>query len=109
MPKRHARKKQKNGAGVAHQPPPPQGGTGPNPPWLERLFQIGMFAAGLGLVGMFIVLEMKGHTHGVGAWIGHAVNLGFATLFMFAAYRGLTRTCVFAKGLATAWRTKGGG
>ena len=72
-------------------------------------FKIAMFILGFALVGLFIVKEMKDHPHGMGAWIGHSVTLGFAALFMLVALAGLAKTQAFVQGMATAWHTKGGG
>lgn len=79
-------------------------------PWpVEVGFRIVMGIGGLALIATVVVSEMKGHEHGVVAYTGHAIFVGVGVLLILVAYRGLTRTAVFAKGMATAWRTKGGG
>lgn len=118
MPKRPSRKKNPPSAPSRPKPrevrddkSPPQQGTASKPlprPVLVG-FKIAMFILGFALVGLFIVKEMKDHPHGVGAWIGHSVTLGFAALFMLVALAGLAKTQAFVQGMATAWRTKGGG
>ncbi len=79
-------------------------------PWpVEVGFRIVMGLGGLALIGVVVVSEMKGHDHGIVAYTGHAILVGLGALLMLVAYRGMSRTAAFAKGLATAWRSKGGG
>ncbi len=74
-------------------------------PWpVEVGFRIVMGIGGLALIGTVVVSEIKGHAHGVVAYTGHAILVGLGALLMFVAYRGMTRTAAFAKGIATAWR-----
>ena len=93
-------------------PAPPQVGTptgAPLPPSVLTGFRIGMYLLGFGLVAVVVVSEMRGHDHGATAYMGHAVILGFATMFIVLALAGLTKTVTFAQGMAGAWRKRKGG
>lgn len=108
-PRKQQRPQQAKVPPEAPNKPPPQQGTASKPlprPVLVG-FKIAMFILGFALAGLFIVKEMKDHPHGVGAWIGHSVTLGFAALFMLVALAGLAKTQAFVQGMATAWKSKG--
>lgn len=77
-------------------------------PWpVEVGFRIFMGLGGLTLIVVAAVGEMTAHEHSVITYIGHAIFIGFGILLVLVAFRGLTRTVTFAKGIAQAWKAKG--
>ena len=88
---------------------PPVGTASDKPlPWpVEVGFRIVMGLGGLGLIAIVIVGEMKDHEETMASYIGHGLYIGIGVLLMLVAFRGLTRTAAFAKGIATAWKSKG--